>query len=379
MKSEHPPYLPNPTQHLLMKAALMKEKKATQAWQAWKSTVDLDDIDYPSLRMLPMLYQNLKQHNVPDDPYLQRMKGIYRLAWVQNQLLFRRLSEINSLFQRYGIKFISLKGAALVFGYYHDYGVRPMHDLDLLVKPDQLDAVIRTLTGIGWRQQHQYPKALLKYRRELVFVNHAEQEIDVHWHLLREWCQPQQDAEVWVNTATSSMNGSPVTTLNPTFTLLHLCGHGYQWSDLPSFIWIADARKVITAAPDKVDWEKLLVAATGYDLTLALHNLLVYLSDELDTPIPSLVLEQFIQCSPSARDIAIHDTRAENPNTVSRVLRKHWLYYASVKQREGNRKNLFGFLYYFCLHFKDFWGLKRWWYVPFYSLKVIRQHYKNQI
>ena len=45
MKSEHPPYLPNPTQHLLMKAALMKEKKATQAWQAWKSTVDLDDID----------------------------------------------------------------------------------------------------------------------------------------------------------------------------------------------------------------------------------------------------------------------------------------------------------------------------------------------
>ncbi len=46
MKSEHPPYLPNPTQHLLMKAALMKEEKATQAWQAWKSTVDLDDIDY---------------------------------------------------------------------------------------------------------------------------------------------------------------------------------------------------------------------------------------------------------------------------------------------------------------------------------------------
>jgi hypothetical protein len=165
----------------------------------------------------------------------------------------------------------------------------------------------------------------------------------------------------------------PVTTLNPTFMLLHTCGHGYQWGDLPNFIWIADAHKIITGASNRIDWEKLVAAANSYDLTLPLRNLLTYLSDELDTAIPSRVLEQLRQTLPSRRDVSIHDARAASPNTVNRVLRKHWFYYSAVQQREGKRRNPFGFMYYFCLHFQDFWELRYWWYVPFHGLKAMRQ------
>lgn len=377
MMAHTPLYLPSPTQHLLMKAVLLKGEAALDAWQAWKSAINLNDVDYPSLRLLPMLYQNLKENNAPDDPDLQRMKGVYRLSWVQNQLLFRRLSEILRRFEDQGIKTVILKGGALVFGYYHDYGVRPMHDLDIMVKWDQLNVISEILGDIGWHQQHICPERLQSYRRETVFENDAEQEIDIHWHLLREWCMPEHDAAFWTNTTTLPMNDMSMTALNPTYSLMHLCGHGYQWSTLPSLLWIADIHKIITTASDQIEWDPLMLIASRYNLTIPLRNVLAYLADDLETSIPLSVLGQSRQASPSPQERSIHDAFSGNPNTISRVVRKHWFYYAATRHREGKRTSVIGFIHYFCLHFQDCWGLKRWWTVPFYSLRLLCKRNKT--
>jgi len=375
MNTPNAPYLPNPDQHILLKAALLEGEPAIQAWQSWHKTIHLDDIDYPSLRMLPMLYHNLRRNNTPEDPALKRLKGVYRLSWVQNHLLFRQATEVISRLNEHSIEVILLKGTAMVFGYYHDYGIRPMHDLDLLVKAEHMESVGTLLNDLNWKQQHQYSKALESYRRELVFENDAEQEIDVHWHLLREWCFPEHDTEMWKNTHTIEMNQLPVTVLNPTFNLLHLCGHGYQWSDLPSLLWIADIHKIITTTPDQVNWDKLLSVTSRYNLTIPLSNLFQYLANDLNTPIPSTVLDHMNQCQPSRTERAMHDARAGNPKILRRVIRKHWFYYVAIQHGMGKSGNVFPFIYYLCLHFQDVWKLKRWWYAPFHAIKMIcRNH-----
>ena len=45
-------------QELLLRASLLKTKEAVSAWDEFKSSVDINRIDYGSLRMLPLLYKN---------------------------------------------------------------------------------------------------------------------------------------------------------------------------------------------------------------------------------------------------------------------------------------------------------------------------------
>jgi hypothetical protein len=47
---------------------------------------------------------------------------------------------------------MALKGSALIGGYYADPALRPMADLDLLVKPDNLTGLAAVLDSLGYRQ-----------------------------------------------------------------------------------------------------------------------------------------------------------------------------------------------------------------------------------
>ena len=63
-------------QESLLKAALLQGEEAIKAWHKWKSRVDVDQLDPGSLRLLPLLYRNLRTHGV-EDPLMNRFKGIY--------------------------------------------------------------------------------------------------------------------------------------------------------------------------------------------------------------------------------------------------------------------------------------------------------------
>ncbi|HSR18731.1 MAG TPA: hypothetical protein VLM39_11630, partial [Ignavibacteriaceae bacterium] len=75
-------------QELLLKASLFEGDKFIYAWEKWKSCVNFEQIDPGSYRLLPLLYQNLVKHEIKD-PLTERLKGIYRRTWFENQILTR--------------------------------------------------------------------------------------------------------------------------------------------------------------------------------------------------------------------------------------------------------------------------------------------------
>jgi hypothetical protein len=150
---------PNKEQEMLLRSALLNGKEALDAWQRWKLMVDIDQLDH---RLLPKLYHNLKAE-LPSDPLMSRLKGVYRQTWYKNQLLFHRAAILLTSLQDAGIETLCLKGAAIIVLHYRDAGLRHMDDIDVLVHPHQALEAMRVLRNSGWQPIHQHPESWLTY------------------------------------------------------------------------------------------------------------------------------------------------------------------------------------------------------------------------
>jgi len=75
---------PTREQELLLRAALLQGNDAINAWHEWKSSVDIEQLDQGSYRLLPLLYRSLHIDGV-EDPLMNKLKGVYRMTWYKNQ------------------------------------------------------------------------------------------------------------------------------------------------------------------------------------------------------------------------------------------------------------------------------------------------------
>jgi Uncharacterised nucleotidyltransferase len=82
---------------------------------------------------------------------VQKLKGIYRLAWYRNETAQVRLLSILRALHRAGIPTMVLKGAALIASYYPRPGLRPMSDIDVAVHGRDVAAAVSCLESLGGR------------------------------------------------------------------------------------------------------------------------------------------------------------------------------------------------------------------------------------
>lgn len=281
---------PTPRQELVLRAALCQGAVAADAWRAWQADEQLDHGVY---RLLPLVYRNLKEQGI-DDPWLPRLKGIYRRTWSENQLFLRRTTTVLAAFQRHGIQTMILKGLALSLLYYKDEGVRPMRDVDVLTPTAQARQAIRALSDEGFHPSPQYylpfKESYLAAWHGYPFTNAAGMDIDLHWHLLEEDCHPDADDDFWAAATPTTVKGVPTHALDPADQLLHVCIHGVRWNPVPSVRWVADAMTILRVTPD-LGWDRLVDQAQRRRLVVLLRAGLNYLQRRFDAPIPQRVLD----------------------------------------------------------------------------------------
>ena len=150
-------------QAALIRAALFDGEDALAAWREWRAVADLDDLDAASDRLLPLLYRNLVRFGV-DDPWLGRLRGIYRFHWVRNQVLKQSGASALVTLAEAGIDTVVLKGAALGELHYRGVGLRPMNDVDILVPRARALDAMNALQEAGYTPDMPKPQARLAVR-----------------------------------------------------------------------------------------------------------------------------------------------------------------------------------------------------------------------
>lgn len=353
---------PTPAQLLVLHAALDPVPDALRAWRRWRQAVEFDDVDHGSTRLLPLVYRNLGPDSF-DAEVAGRLKGLYRLSWSRNQLIFKRAAAAIALLEGADIETLVLKGASLAALSYSEVGVRPMDDVDVLVPIGRTEDAIAVLSAAGWSPGHEDPLAWTAVHHSLGFASGDGGNVDLHWFSL--W-QPANDGPLWQASSPFELAGATTRAPCAADQLLLTCVHGTPWSPLPPFRWIADAVAVIRSAGDELEWERLVAEAARRRLTVATAAALAYLREEFDAAVPDYVIAGF-EAAPASRHERAAFRAACRPDSPLRTLRMAWDRYRRLRDLDTGAPRPGGFVDFA----RRFWGLGSIWQLPLHAARAL--------
>ncbi len=211
----------------------------------------------------------------------------------RNLFLLHELSQILVLFRGAGVEAIVLKGAALTETVYKNIALRPMRDLDLLIRREQWAAALTLMAQAGFRQtafieRESYPAVLeksgiepvtLELHRSLFHSLHYQQNLALDWFWETATCAPSST--------------EPMKVLGLEAQILHLCGHlALHHIHQPSLLWSNDLAELIFTNKDKIQWDIFIDKAQTLQLILPSQKILVPIARDWGAPVPQEVLEQ---------------------------------------------------------------------------------------
>ncbi len=372
-------FWPNETQELFLKAALLSDEDALKAWNDWNRRIDLHDIDGGSGRLIPQVYMRMKNLD-PSHPYIPKMKGIYRYHWAKNQNLFSGIRPILKLLNEAGIPVLLLKGAALTLSHYHDFGLRPMQDFDILVPKEKALQAIDLFQTNNWHPRYLKFKAVKTFNSTFLNVYSAiglandrrqHGECDLHWTV----CKGLEEA-VWEFAKPLSWEGLSLHIPDPTEQLIHTCTHGAVYNLIPTFRWVSDSMTLLQN-PAEIDWKRLIQNAQKYQLIMPMKKTLAYLAATFHAPIPQEVLIELQQIPANAQEIKTYEDNeaAAPPQTRLQYWRKNIRF---LWDHHHNENPFFRFIT-FPRFLQKFWGLNSIFELPFQILRSQFSFWKKNL
>jgi hypothetical protein len=267
-----------------------------------------------------------------------------------------------------------LKGAALTARLYHDTGVRPMGDVDVLVRLEDAEAAYKILLSQAW-----WPDIapggdmarVLQVVRSLDLVRADGARLDLHWHVLADNCDPGDDDDFWAaSEVVEFFDGLSVRTLCHTDLLLHAVVHGSKWSSTRSVLWVMDAFRLIAAADAAVDWARLVRQARQRSVSTAVLSALTWLRDSLDADIPAKVLAELRQVKTGLLERLNYQSQSSE-DTAAGTARRELLDYLNRTRRRPLMSRLRGWAWYL----QVIWGVSDARRLPY---EVVRRLYRRR-
>ena len=281
------PSLPTDVQRALLKASLLDGEEQLRADATFRALTNLDDLDAGSHRLLPLYYRRLTRDG-RQDPDLGRLSGVHRKAWYENLFLRKRAEELLGHLEQRGISTMLLKGAGLHTSIYSaEPTLRPLDDVDVMVKASQVSEAIRAVQELGYvRMRHQL------YKDEWPGLLHScsykrgyRESVDLHCRPLRFQRDPEFTRRAWDRSVEATLGSVATRTLDATDHLLVTISHGVMPNQVPTCRWVADA--VLLAQKSPIDWDRLADDAVATWHPLLVKGGLEYLRDEFHVGIPA--------------------------------------------------------------------------------------------
>jgi hypothetical protein len=209
---------------------------------------------------------------IPDSVKSRLAQSYYHNA-AFNAMLSRELDGVLAALTRAGVTVILIKGAALVKILYADPAERPMNDLDLLVRRDQIRPAVRALKAAG------YQRLMDNYIRYHVLMLGGQGErvtVELHWSLvLNDERFPALIDWFWHQSLPIDPSNPLTLTLSPTAQLLYLAVHmALQHGGRERLSWFYDLYLLITRQGGQIYWDDLLQQAGQVSWAQPLHQTL---------------------------------------------------------------------------------------------------------
>ncbi|MDO9579596.1 MAG: nucleotidyltransferase family protein [Bacteroidales bacterium] len=248
----------------------------------------------------PILYLRLKNQKEdfpetflraePQGEVFEKLEKDYYQSLRRNILMWEEIKPILKSFKEDGIEVILLKGVALAELVYKNLALRPMSDIDLLVKKEELPRIDERMRKFGYSTDENYRNSLryssVDYLNSIEYRNRAI-SVHFHWHLVNStlpsfmYASKIDIEKIWKEAIPVKISGTETLSLAPHHLLIHLSEHASKpGHSLSKLILLYDIAETIKVYQEELDWELLINEARTFNLNRPLYYSL-YLTSRL--------------------------------------------------------------------------------------------------
>ena len=248
----------------------------------------------------PLLYYRLKDlqavHLVPPAG-MDRLKKVYQWHAARNMNLYAKLQEVRHAFAGEKIPLILLKGAVLADLVYGNVALRPMRDVDILVRRNDLDAADDLLGRMGYTPTEAYRPKQWYHTFHHHNVPHVSSDhsliLELHHNIVPPGLPVSIPAEdLWQDPRTIEVMNETALALCPEKLILHLCVHlAYENRFYRSLRSLSDIAATVAFYKEIIDWPKFISHVRAYKADRAVYYAFWLAGSLVHAEVPLTVLE----------------------------------------------------------------------------------------
>ncbi len=252
--------------------------------------LDWDYIYQTSCRLgvAPLYYYHLKElkpSGLDETPLMHPFKKEYHLSMARNLSFIHEFDQIAERLSTLGIPCIGLKGISLSRMIYPNPTVRPMIDIDILVKKEALSGVDEVIRTLGYEATSNQPHPSerrfyydLHYRKKSA----PSLSLEIHWDLGEKNRYRIDVSKVWERAVPSQ--AGPFLEMSNDDTLVYLSLHFFKHYLFKRLIWLCDIYEWIVQK--EINWGRVIELAQSQSIATFLVYTLNILEEFYKMPLP---------------------------------------------------------------------------------------------
>ena len=266
---------------------------------------------------------------------VQGLKEVSRKTLADNMVLLRALHSIDAVLRGLGVHFVLLKGASLLGFLYPEIQLRPMTDLDLLIRKKDWPQVAAALRERGYRLPTEEQESFYGetwYHQLVETPEFPSCYVEFHWNIESEERSRIDPEELRARAVPCIVDGAPFFRLSDDDLLLHLAVHLAHHHEQPSLHWVEDICRLLEKGT--LDWAAIEARAGAWRVRNCLAYAFAYVDRIrpgcLPGPARSFTLSRarghLLRALASADPTLLHRPLAGSPlrHLVSMILLDRW-------------------------------------------------------
>ncbi len=224
------------------------------------------------------LYIILKNNSLslPFD-FLSFLKNVYYRDLFRYIVLFNELLTILDAANKKSILIIPIKGFSIGEEYYKKFGFRPLSDIDLLIKEEELEKGIKLLCELGYEKNFFGAKESY-WRNKQCHINFLKRNkngsilVELHWSLDFKRDNKYALSCLWKRLKKVKIKDKEIFVMAPEDTLFSLALHQRRFGKVFNLKYICDVGIILEK--EKLNWEYIIEAAYRERIKASLYFLL---------------------------------------------------------------------------------------------------------
>lgn len=223
------------------------------------------------------------------------LSALHHATWARNTVLTERWREATAVLARVGVCTIALKGVVMIHRVYPEIGLRPMADIDVLIRAGDRREAHRALLEAGYRLARSGDASDDGPHGYAHFVRDGA-VIDLHSDLADyprvAGVLAVDHAGLWRRAQPFAVDGVEGLMLAPEDLLLHLVLHLTLGSEFGRLVWFTDIAAMLERFGPSLRWSRIMDEATRWRIRSLLAYTLTIAHQSLGAPLPPSVLER---------------------------------------------------------------------------------------